>query len=103
MLRRFFEIANAARSVPGHRARTYVRPWDVSCLTSNIHTMPEAHYSTVAATERSALAARRIPDARAETDRVPIDLAAFEALYESHGARMKSLALNALGNRSDAE
>jgi RNA polymerase sigma factor (sigma-70 family) len=35
--------------------------------------------------------------------RVPIDLAAFEALYESHGARMKSLALNVLGNRSDAE
>jgi RNA polymerase sigma-70 factor, ECF subfamily len=34
---------------------------------------------------------------------VPIDLAAFEALYESHGARMKSLALNVLGNRSDAE
>ena len=65
--------------------------------------MPEAHYTTVAATERSALASRRIPDARAETDRVPIDLAAFEALYESHGARMKSLALNLLGNRSDAE
>jgi RNA polymerase sigma-70 factor (ECF subfamily) len=34
---------------------------------------------------------------------LPIDLAAFEALYESHGARMKSLALNVLGNRSDAE
>ena len=34
---------------------------------------------------------------------MPIDLAAFEALYESHGARMKSLALNVLGNRSDAE
>ena len=30
-------------------------------------------------------------------------MAAFEALYESHGARMKSLALNVLGNRSDAE
>jgi RNA polymerase sigma-70 factor (ECF subfamily) len=66
--------------------------------------MPEAHYTTVAAaSERSALASRRIPDARAETDRVPTDLAAFEALYESHGARMKSLALNLLGNRSDAE
>jgi RNA polymerase sigma-70 factor, ECF subfamily len=65
--------------------------------------MPEAHYSTVAATQRSALPARRIPDARAETHRVPIDLGAFEALYESHGARMKSLALNVLGNRSDAE
>jgi RNA polymerase sigma-70 factor, ECF subfamily len=34
---------------------------------------------------------------------LPIDLAAFEALYETHGARMKSLALNVLGNRSDAE
>jgi RNA polymerase sigma-70 factor (ECF subfamily) len=34
---------------------------------------------------------------------VQTDLAAFEALYESHGARMKSLALNLLGNRSDAE
>ena len=68
--------------------------------------MPEAHYSTIAstvATERSAFPSRRIADAPAETDRVPIDLAAFEALYESHGARMKSLALNVLGNRSDAE
>jgi len=64
--------------------------------------MPEAHYSTIAATERSALASRRIP-ARADTHRVPIDLGAFEALYESHGPRMKSLALNLLGNRSDAE
>ena len=42
-------------------------------------------------------------DARYETDRVQTDLTAFEALYESHGARMKSLALNVLGNRSDAE
>jgi RNA polymerase sigma-70 factor (ECF subfamily) len=33
----------------------------------------------------------------------PVDLAAFEALYASHGPRMKSLALNMLGNRSDAE
>ena len=65
--------------------------------------MPEPYYSSLATTERSALPSRRIPDARAETDRVPIDLAAFEALYESHGARMKSLALNVLGNRSDAE
>jgi RNA polymerase sigma-70 factor (ECF subfamily) len=64
--------------------------------------MPEAHLSTTA-TERSDLVPRRIPDARTETHRVPIDLAAFEALYESHGARMKSLALNVLGNRSDAE
>jgi RNA polymerase sigma-70 factor, ECF subfamily len=31
------------------------------------------------------------------------DLGAFEALYASHGPRMKSLALNMLGNRSDAE
>jgi RNA polymerase sigma-70 factor (ECF subfamily) len=30
-------------------------------------------------------------------------MAAFEALFQSHGARMKSLALNVLGNRSDAE
>jgi RNA polymerase sigma-70 factor, ECF subfamily len=33
----------------------------------------------------------------------PADLTAFEALYASHGARMKSVALNMLGNRSDAE
>jgi len=65
--------------------------------------MPEAYYSTVAATERSVLTSRRIPGARTDMRRVPIDLAAFEALYESHGARMKSLALNVLGNRSDAE
>ena len=65
--------------------------------------MPEPYYPSLATTERSALPSRRIPDARAETDRVPIDLAAFEALYETHGARMKSLALNVLGNRSDAE
>ncbi len=31
------------------------------------------------------------------------DLAAFEALYASQGARMKSLAFNLLGNVSDAE
>ncbi len=31
------------------------------------------------------------------------DLAAFEALYTSHGARLKSLALNLLGNVPDAE
>jgi RNA polymerase sigma-70 factor, ECF subfamily len=31
------------------------------------------------------------------------DLAAFEALFASHGARMKSLALNILGNVPDAE
>jgi len=31
------------------------------------------------------------------------DLAAFEALFSSHGARMKSLALNMLGNVADAE
>jgi RNA polymerase sigma-70 factor (ECF subfamily) len=33
----------------------------------------------------------------------PADLGAFEALFASHGPRMKSLALNMLGNRSDAE
>jgi RNA polymerase sigma-70 factor (ECF subfamily) len=65
--------------------------------------MPEAHYSTLAASERSALASRRMSDARADTDRVPIDLTAFEVLYHTHGPRMKSLALNLLGNRSDAE
>jgi RNA polymerase sigma-70 factor (ECF subfamily) len=32
-----------------------------------------------------------------------IDLAAFEALFTSHGPRMKSLALNMLGNVPDAE
>jgi RNA polymerase sigma factor (sigma-70 family) len=36
-------------------------------------------------------------------DRLPADLAAFETLFTSHGARMKSLALNMLGNASDAE
>jgi RNA polymerase sigma-70 factor (ECF subfamily) len=65
--------------------------------------MPQAFYSTAAVTERSALTSRRIPGATTVTDRVPLDLAAFEALYLSHGARMKSLALNVLGNRSDAE
>lgn len=35
--------------------------------------------------------------------RLQTDLAAFEALYTSHGARMKSLALNMLGNVADAE
>jgi RNA polymerase sigma-70 factor, ECF subfamily len=34
---------------------------------------------------------------------LPTDLAAFEALFASHGARMKSLALNMLGNVADAE
>ena len=65
--------------------------------------MPEAYYSTIAATERSVLTPRRIPGARTATACGSIDLAAFEALYASHGARMKSLALNVLGNRSDAE
>jgi RNA polymerase sigma-70 factor (ECF subfamily) len=32
-----------------------------------------------------------------------IDLAAFEALFTTHGARMKSLALNLLGSVPDAE
>jgi DNA-directed RNA polymerase specialized sigma24 family protein len=31
------------------------------------------------------------------------DVGTFEALFASHGARMKSLALNLLGNRADAE
>jgi RNA polymerase sigma-70 factor (ECF subfamily) len=31
------------------------------------------------------------------------DLSAFERLYETHGTRMKSLAMNLLNNRSDAE
>jgi RNA polymerase sigma-70 factor (ECF subfamily) len=34
---------------------------------------------------------------------LPTDLSTFEALYTSHGARMKSLAFNMLGNASDAE
>ena len=36
------------------------------------------------------------------TDQLP-DVAAFEALFASHGARMKSVAYNMLGNRTDAE
>jgi RNA polymerase sigma-70 factor (ECF subfamily) len=65
--------------------------------------MLEVHYSTatIAAGERAAMTSRRIPVARAE--RGSLDLAAFESLFESHGARMKSLALNLLGNRPDAE
>jgi len=31
------------------------------------------------------------------------DIAAFEELYRSHGGRMKSVAMNLLGNTSDAE
>ena len=31
------------------------------------------------------------------------EMSAFERLYETHGGRMKSLAMNLLGNRSDAE
>ena len=34
---------------------------------------------------------------------MPTDLAAFEALFHSHGPRMKSLAYNMLGNIADAE
>jgi RNA polymerase sigma-70 factor, ECF subfamily len=34
---------------------------------------------------------------------LPPDLPAFEALFTSHGARMKSLAFNILGNVADAE
>jgi RNA polymerase sigma-70 factor, ECF subfamily len=66
--------------------------------------MPEAHVSTGAAVpERPAFAGRRSPGARTETARVPLELSAFEALFRTHGARMKSLALGLLGNRSDAE
>lgn len=69
--------------------------------------MPEAQVATVTVAPpvagRSALASRRLVDARPRTVRVPLDLSAFEALYESHGPRMKSVALNLLGNRSDAE
>lgn len=65
--------------------------------------MPEAHFSAVAASDQSALTSRRLPGPPTETVRLPLDLTAFEALYVSHGARMKSLALNVLGNRSDAE
>jgi RNA polymerase sigma-70 factor, ECF subfamily len=32
-----------------------------------------------------------------------LDVAAFEALFASHGARMKSVAFNLLGNQSDAQ
>jgi len=53
-------------------------------------------------TERFRAAWRRSNRNEALTDR-PADLAAFEALYASHAPRMKSLALNMLGNRSDAE
>lgn len=70
--------------------------------------MPEAQVSavTVAAApvaRRAGLPTRRLVDARTRTGRVSIDLSAFETLYESHGPRMKSVALNLLGNRSDAE
>jgi RNA polymerase sigma-70 factor (ECF subfamily) len=37
------------------------------------------------------------------TDQPLPDIAAFEALFATHGARMKSLAFNMLRNRSDAE
>jgi RNA polymerase sigma-70 factor, ECF subfamily len=65
--------------------------------------MPEAHFSTAADTGRSAFVSRRIPRARTDTSHVPLDLGAFESLFETHGPRMKSMALNVLGNRSDAE
>jgi RNA polymerase sigma-70 factor (ECF subfamily) len=47
--------------------------------------------------------ARPNADYEGHGDRLPIDLAAFEALFSSHGARMKSLAFNMLGNVPDAE
>jgi RNA polymerase sigma-70 factor (ECF subfamily) len=49
--------------------------------------------STVAATEDAELAAACLRG----------DLSAYERLYALYGARMKSLARNLLGNRSDAE
>ncbi len=55
------------------------------------------------------LSTRKNPDfpLNAERDLVEAcrsgSLAAFEQLYEAHGARMKSIALNLLGNISDAE
>jgi RNA polymerase sigma-70 factor (ECF subfamily) len=45
----------------------------------------------------------RQPKGEAGPQAPPADFAAFEALFASHGPRMKSLALNMLGNRSDAE
>lgn len=69
--------------------------------------MPEAQLSSVAVAppvaRRPALPSRRLLDTRPRTSRVPLDLSAFAALYESHAPRMKSVALNLLGNRSDAE
>jgi RNA polymerase sigma-70 factor, ECF subfamily len=44
-----------------------------------------------------------MPISRGHGDCLQTDLAAFEALFSSHGARMKSLALNMLGNVADAE
>lgn len=47
--------------------------------------------------------ASKLQHTRVDGHRVQIDLAAFEALFASHGPRMKSLAFNLLGNMSDAE
>ena len=44
-----------------------------------------------------------MPTHEGHGDRLHTDFAAFEALFTSHGARMKSLALNMLGNAADAE
>jgi len=43
------------------------------------------------------------PDAKLAQDCKSGCLAAYERLYNAHGARMKSIALNLLGNTSDAE
>jgi RNA polymerase sigma-70 factor, ECF subfamily len=54
-------------------------------------------------TQRSGASARPNADSEGHGDRLQTDLTAFEALFSSHGARMKSLALNLLGNVADAE
>lgn len=65
--------------------------------------MPEAHVSTVTAAQRPAFAPRRSRGTRTRTACVPLELEAIELLFLTHGARMKSLAVNVLGNHSDAE
>lgn len=54
-------------------------------------------------TQRFGLLPRPNADYEGHGDRLQIDLAAFEALFTSHGPRMKSLAFNMLGNVPDAE
>lgn len=55
------------------------------------------------AAQRLRALARPSADYEGHGDCLRIDLAAFEALFTSHGPRMKSLALNLLGNVTDAE